>query len=66
MLHSPSTLNVTLTEKAAEKVKLAMQKQNHPSPAFASMLQEEDAADSNMGLRSTTRQMAITSSTLTV
>ena len=30
MLHSPSTLNVTLTEKAAEKVKLAMQKQESP------------------------------------
>jgi iron-sulfur cluster assembly protein len=30
MLHSPSTLNLTLTEKAAEKVKLAMQKQGKP------------------------------------
>jgi iron-sulfur cluster assembly protein len=30
MLHSPSTLKVTLTEKAAEKVKLAMQKQEKP------------------------------------
>jgi iron-sulfur cluster assembly accessory protein len=30
MLHSPSTLNVSLTQKAAEKVKLAMQKQQNP------------------------------------
>jgi iron-sulfur cluster assembly protein len=30
MLHSPSTLKLTLTEKAAEKVKLAMQKQEKP------------------------------------
>ena len=30
MLHSPSTLKVTMTEKAAEKVKLAMQKQEKP------------------------------------
>jgi len=28
MLHSPSTLKVSLTEKAAEKIKLAMQKQD--------------------------------------
>ena len=27
MLHSPNTLNITLTEKAAEKVKAAMEKQ---------------------------------------
>ena len=30
MLHSPSTLKVGLTEKAAEKIKLAMQKQDKP------------------------------------
>ena len=30
MLHSPSTLKITMTEKAAEKVKLAMQKQEKP------------------------------------
>ena len=30
MLHSPSELKVALTEKAAEKVKLAMQKQEKP------------------------------------
>jgi iron-sulfur cluster assembly protein len=30
MLHSPSTLKVTLTEKAAGRVKLAMQKQEKP------------------------------------
>ena len=30
MLHSPSELKVTMTEKAAEKVKLAMAKQEKP------------------------------------
>ena len=30
MLHSQSTLKVTMTEKAAEKVKLAIQKQEKP------------------------------------
>jgi iron-sulfur cluster assembly protein len=34
MLHSPSTLKVTLTEKAAGKVKDVMQKQGKPNAAL--------------------------------
>ncbi len=34
MLHSPSTLNISITEKAAHKVKSAMEKQGKPNAAL--------------------------------